>query len=332
MVNDWHWRNILTASAGVALTALLGCTSPERGPEFTLEQEEWNYRGTAGKILKTPHFTIHTTIQDPVMVEIMPDFAEASYRRYEKLMPGGASDRDPLRSYVFEQRRQWNQFTRDFANPRRVPIYLRIQSGGYSENAVGVLYLIGRERTLSVFAHEGFHQYVASRFDETIPPWLNEGLACYCEAFQMDGMKPVFTPDHNTFRMNNLRTALNAKELVPLKEILDTHAGNIIRLGGRKVASYYAQAWALVTFLRHGKNKQYVEGFRKLLDDAGTSRMRQAADAFRAASSEGDVSYGAACFRHYVCDDVETFEEDYKAFLLPLVGFSSSVAVGRSDE
>src|SRR5439155_6630670 len=124
-----------------------------------------------------------------------------------------------------QSRWEWERFTDQFA-PDRAETYRRIHSGGYSERGVTVSHYSGRGPTLSILAHEGLHQYLENTRGRNIPPWLNEGLACYFESFDLDqNQRPIFTPEQNALRRTHMTDAMLNDSLIPLPEILATHAG-----------------------------------------------------------------------------------------------------------
>lgn len=100
-----------------------------------------------------------------------------------------------------------------------------------------------RESMLQTVRHEGFHQYLDAVAGEA-PAWLHEGLAEYWEAADFNKMRSRQAPvreDHRRF--------LRRREvgLAPLGEFLRQDAAAF----QREPARHYAQAWALVYFLRH---------------------------------------------------------------------------------
>jgi len=199
-----------------------------------------------------------------------------------------------------------------------------IREGGYMDypTATTVAYDLGRDRTLSLLAHEGWHQYVAGHFLTPLPAWLDEGLACQWEAFDLKGGIPVFTPHNNYFRRNNLRETgdWDAGVWIPLKHLLSMNAGQAILQTGQTTRSFYAQVWALALFLREASPKTYGDGFRKLMADAGTERIRIVIKAYQATHTESEgVSEGEIIFRHYITEDLDTFEHDYRNFSRKLV-------------
>lgn len=312
-------RHVACAILAAGITTLVvGCETPASAPAFSLAREDWGYAGAKGKRLTTDHFDVRTTLQDQVLVDVLPGFLEACYARYEGLVPPRSDAAGPLATYIFETRWQWSRFTDEFV-PERARVYRNIQSGGYTDppTATAVLYWLGRDRTLAVAAHEGWHQYVARTFPLPIPAWLNEGLATQMEAFQLYDGVPRFEPRKNYFRRNHLRTALIVKEkgLFDLSELLRMHAGDVLESPTRPTDTYYAQIWSLTLFLLEGPEKAYCEGFRTLLADAGTETMRVAVNAYRAATpAAANLSFGEVVFRRYITDDLDTFSAEYVQF------------------
>ena len=310
----------------MVLTAILagGCDSAARAPKFQLTKAEWTYRGSVGELLTTDHFEIYTTIQDQELREVLPLFLESAYRHYTDLLPTVSDDNPRMQTYLFNTRLQWDRFVRENF-PRRYPVYRLIQNGGFASGRRCVVYYLKRAYTLSIIAHEGMHQYFGSHFDVQIPPWLNEGLATYCEGFDFRDGQPVFLPRHNTFRLNPLRRALTTDGLLPLRQILATHAGEVVQEGHRGVTSaYYAQVWALTVFLRHGQRGKYADGFARMLEDIRNGSLHTRARAAKLASGKpSEVSLGEAVFRAYITHDIDAFEQEYRDFMIELAGFKS---------
>jgi hypothetical protein len=306
--------------AGATLALLPGCQaiSPREPVAFTTE--EWSYKGSPGTMLTSQHYILRTTCASKPLITSMPAFLETCWEAYAELVPCQASPDKPLETYLFQSRWQWERFTEEFS-PQRAETYKRIRSGGYSERGVTVSHYGSRRTTLSTLAHEGLHQYLEATRGNRIPAWINEGLATKFEAFDLDSHnRPVFTPDRNYLRLNHLRAAVRANTLVPLKDILGTHAGIEIQKQTSRVADYYAQVWSITLFmLQPSMTNPYHDGFRKLLDELGTDTMVRNARAYLAADTDGNMSEGEAVFRAYITDDFEKFEADYEAFLRKLL-------------
>jgi hypothetical protein len=299
-----------------------GCLREPDVPEFEVNRQEWSYGEKQGTLLATNHFDIYTTVSDVGLLNTLPEFLECAYEQYTALIPPTRKDGARLTTYLFETQQEWAEFAA--ANyPARFPTYERIQWGGFAENDQAVVFYLRRPETLSVMAHEGMHQYLSTQLDQVIPAWLNEGLACYCESFDFEFDVPVFRPLNNTFRLNGLREALAAGTLMPLDELLNTHAGAVIdRSHSRLTKTYYAQAWSFVAFLNEGEKGKYQEDFRRMLREItdGTYRARVSGARF-ATARPSEVNEGRAVLYAYLTDDFDRLESEYRNYLMTLALF-----------
>jgi len=319
------WMLVLVFAVGCQANRLsdtFGLT-PSEPVEFA--REDWSFGRAQGTKLTTKHYVLYTTCKSKPFVDAMPGFLETCWKAYALLAPSETTPDHRLEVYLFQTRWQWEQFTERF-NPSRADIYKRIRSGGYSERGITVSHYASQRTALSVLAHEGLHQYLELTRGNNIPAWLNEGLATYHEGFDLNPRTnlPIFKPTTNYLRTRSLRSALASDSLIPLREILEVHAGVAVQKGGSHVRSYYSQVWSLTLFLMQpSKDNAYHDGFRELLREVGTDSMDRRARAFLATDSDGNMSYGEAVFRAYITDDLETFEQDYKAYCLKLLRLES---------
>lgn len=302
---------------------LAGCAAPASPPPIAVEQREWTSpAGRPGLQLLTDHYDLRLTAGDAMLQQYLAPFMETAFAEYARLMPSERTNVDRLVVYLFGTRPEWAAFTAQ-NYPHQARVYLHIHAGGFVDQptATAVVHDIGRDRTLSLLAHEGFHQYLAAYFPRRVPPWLNEGLATQFEEFDLDGDRPVFTPRRNFARSNDLRAALGPDgQFIPLPQLLRMNAGEAVVETGRTVRTYYAQVWSTVLFLRYGGDARYTEGFARLLADAGTDRLDHAISAYRAAKTDaGDLSDGEIVFRHYLSEDLAAFTAEYHQFAQSLV-------------
>jgi len=306
----------------LTLAAIAGCsTLSPRGPD--VHQSDWApATGISGVRLETEHYDLKITATDPLLRQILPTFLEATFAEYRRLLPPPEGQPGKCEVYLFANREQWSAFTRRFV-PGRAHVYLYIKAGGYVDprTAAAVVWDIGRDSTLTLLAHEGFHQYLAKYFPEPVVPWLNEGLATQWEAFDLKAGKPVFTPQRNYHRRNSLRESLsNTQGWIPLPRLLAMNAGEAVVQAGQPTRGYYAQVWSLVLFLREGGFREYTRAFDRLLADAGTERLRTNVRAYAAASpTAADASDGQLIFRHYIAEDLDLIERQYRDFCEKLV-------------
>ncbi|HNO76750.1 MAG TPA: DUF1570 domain-containing protein [Phycisphaerae bacterium] len=307
---------------GLVAFAVCGCSSHDEAIQFT--EEPWSFRKISGTKLSTEHFDIHSTLRDHQLQQALPEFLEAAYDQYSTLLPPPASGEGKrLQTYVLNDRSQWDLYARTNF-PGQYPVFRKISAGGFAVGNECVVYYIQRTYTLSVLAHEGMHQYFANYFSTRLPAWLNEGLATYCESYELPSGKARFTPQRNTFRLNAMRDAMTTDAVLPLRALLETDAGRVINQGrSRLTKTYYAQAWALVCFLRHGANGKYADGFQNMLNAIVSGELESAAKVARIQpSARGKTSYGESVFRAYITDDLDTLEAEFRDYLFELVGFS----------
>ena len=304
------------------LVLLAGCGAPAR-PPVTVRQSPWSpAAGIQGVRLETAHYDLKITARDLVLREILPTFLEATFAEYQRILPPPEGRHEKLDVYLFDTREQWAAFTRRFV-PQRAHVYLYIKAGGYvdQQTATAVVWDLGRDNTLTLLAHEGFHQYLTKYFPEPVVPWLNEGLATQWEAFDLKDGRPLFTPGLNYYRRNSLRETLAEPEgWIPLRKLLGMNAGEAVVQTGQVTRGYYAQVWSLVLFLREGGDPRYSRGFARLLADVGTDRNLAGVRAYQAGTpSAAGSSFGEMILRHYVTEDLDTFERAYRDFCERLV-------------
>lgn len=127
-------------------------------------------------------------------------------------------------------------------------------------------------RLLSIFQHEGFHQFAHALFP-SIPVWANEGLAgLFEDAVVRDGS--VILGDVPASRLRFLRGALAQNGLRPLPDLLSIDPDAWwadLRQG--QAGINYQQSWALVHFLLYADGGRHRDGFMRFL-----SLMNQGAD------------------------------------------------------
>ena len=317
-VHPFAWGlGFLAATLGIA-----GCVTAGAKIPVTTPATEWSGEGLSGRRFVTEHFDIVSTVHDAEFENALPGFLEAAYKRFSATLPARVNLDAKLRTYIFGTRPEWLRFVRRHF-PARLDVYARIRSGGFAEGDTAVLFFVNRSFTLATLAHEGWHQYVAAHIGRPIPAWLNEGLACCHEAVEFAGSAPTFTPRRNTFRINSLREAIQSDTLLPLSEIVDTDAGQVISEHHSGVTQlYYAQAWALVTFLRYGAGGRYTSVFDEMLADIAEGRFSARLSAARLTDSDGaGLSVGDLAFRTYFDHSPAEMEDQYYDHLIRITGF-----------
>lgn len=270
------------SAATILCVALLlaGCASKDRigerlGPTAPVKvtAAPWRYGDAPGYILSTPHYTIHTTIQDKELARKITQLLEAGYHQYQQFTPGIDLSNKPMDCYIFANREQWADFTAKNTGAT-AKVYLQINRGGYTVRDWFVAYeLPGRQRTYSVVAHEGFHQFVSRNYIGRLPPFLEEGLACMFEDVDYDRALPRFNLSVNRSRAHALRRAIEAKSLIPLDDLVRMHAGEIVSRSGLTIDTFYAQNWAFARFLWEGENQRFRPGLQRMMVDTARGTL-----------------------------------------------------------
>ncbi len=321
----WHVPRTRLLSLAVAAALLLPSSCRTARPvrsNVPVSIEEWTGEGLVGRRFTTEHFDIISTLLDAPFEAALPGFLEAAYDRYVNTIPPPVDGDGRLTTFVFGSRNEWKQFARRRFRSR-YDVYARIRAGGFAEGDTSVSFYTSRSGTLATLAHEGWHQYLGARYGTTIPAWLNEGFACYHEAVDFAGSVPRFTPRHNTFRINSLREAIQQDRLLSLRQIAATDAGEVITQNHAGVAqTYYAQAWALITFLRHGADRSLADGLQRMLDDIADGTFLVRVGAARLTEGGGtSESLGEATFRAYFGCGPDDLADAYHKHLLEIAGF-----------
>lgn len=318
---------LVVALAGAIST---GCSDTNSSTQSAIVEREAFAQGKlTGERILTTHYDIRSTVMQSDFNVYMADLLEQQYSRFaERIGPLTDGNDKQMLVYVFDDRRQWQRFTRKLTG-KSASMYLRIRSGGFTIRDVGVFYYIGRMSTLSVAAHEAFHQYLHRRCGRhPVPAWLNEGLASVYEAHTWQNGKPRFTPRRNIIRLSALEHAITGNMLFDLRELLATDAGAVSKLSSTRVGIYYAQSWALLSYLGWSDHKEYREGLQQLLEELPTDKVAVKARGHAAASGTSDqpLSFGEAVFRHYIEDDLDEFNRGFREYLLKVTHLNDQAA------
>lgn len=285
--------------------AACGCRS---APVAAIDAEfvDWNFGRAAGTKIITEHYELHTTLKDQRLLATLPELMERTHEQYARLVPPHHDHEQRMPVYLFARRPEWEYFTRRFTGGR-AGVFLQIRNGGYSEQGVTVVQYVSHPATFPLLAHEGLHQYLHHRVTPQAPAWLNEGLATVCEGQRWTGDRLAqFDPHFNPTRANALAEALLEKRLLPLRQLLGTHAGRIVGETGRTVATYYAQVWGLVLFLMEAEGGKYAAAFERLCAELASPKVE--------ASPELAGNPGEAIFRSYITDDLDGFERELNRY------------------
>lgn len=307
--------------------------------------EPWSYNGAEGRLVRTAHYRLFTTQHDTVMNARVPLFLEsalAAYRTCITSPDGNTSTRvlpEPslkLDTYILRSRADWALLTRQTTGPQ-ADIFLRIKRGGFAFGGKALLFDIGARDTLSIAAHEGWHQYTQRAFARPLPIWLEEGMATYMEGYRYDARGSAqFLPWFNTERFDQLRRAAAQSKLMSLSALLESAPQTLMGtgVGNDDALTYYAQVWAFTHFLAEGAGGKYRAALGAVLMDAASGEIDSHLARTFGATGAGRVlaqRRGPGVFEAYFGELGEASGE-YNQFLRKLVepGSRTAIVAGES--
>ena len=327
------WRLVLLL---VAPVALVGCVSgrwpaarddggvsaaslrdtvalPEPIMSVEVQRRPWEFAGHFGQIITTPHYRVYTTMTRQSVVDRLPLFLERALAQYTTALAPLPKPGRLLDMYLFESRGQWEAKTRQML-PKQASTFLTLGRGGFTTRGISVLYYIGRNDTLSIAAHEGWHQFSQETFRSQLPLWMEEGIATYMEGYTShpDGL-PKFRPWANLERYHTLREAVRANGLLPLDTLIGRTPQSFLHESKSRLLVYYAQVWALMHFLAEGENGRHRLALQEVLMDAARGRL--AVEALGSRGGPGGVRLGPAVLKAYFDPDIKAFERGYLQFV-----------------
>lgn len=331
----------------IPLALLIGCRTPTRtatpaadfaspaGLKQYLENqnlpavksvETWPNEYAPGLTINTTHYTIHTTLLEPLMLRQVPGFVESAYRAYQRQLPRPIDTDTPFKLYLFGDRANWEAFTRDFTGPL-ADMYLKIRKGAYYLNGACVTYNIGREKTFSVLGHEGWHQFNHRHFRYRLPSWVDEGIATHFENSTYHKGWFYFQPERNIARLAALKRTILDDNTIPVRRLIALNPGEVLATEDTaQTAAFYAQSYALVRFLREEDYGRRLALFHSLLLDGLkgtwplTDREKQiAANRNIPLTTAWNRQVSRKLFEAYITNDFENIEKEYSAFCRKLV-------------
>lgn len=279
--------------------------------------ETWEDRD--GLIITTEHYTIHTTLKDPLLLRILPTFVESAYEGYQSQLPRRIPTGSTFDIYLFAAREQWEAFTDEFVGEES-PIYRQIVKGAYCANGACVAYYIGRNETFSAIGHEGWHQFSSRHFVYRLPSWLDEGIATLFESGSLKDGQWVFDPQMNLSRLGGLKRTMLNNNNIPLRNLVALNPGQVI--GGQEgTVAFYSQSHALVRFLREDGYGRRLGQYHALLlgglkgDWPLHKELREiTADRNIRLTVDWNAYMGPALFEYYISPDWQQMEQEYLNF------------------
>ena len=288
--------------------------------------EPWLFQGEPGQKVVTPHYVIYTTVEDEDLVVSVGQLMEGALAQYRRLAPAVPASQRPMECYLFQSRDQWAAFTKSRTGADAA-IYLQINRGGYTVGDWYVAYFIGDVGTLSVAAHEGWHQYVARHFESRLPPFLEEGLACMFEEVRWGGSGEPGTRDalprwsfaRNGSRLLGLRNVMESGKVIPLAELAEMHAGQVVDEPGEKIEAFYAQSWAFARFLWEADGGRHRRALRRILTDAANGALFPGNNSRRSDGGLWDPDSARPLLEYYLNSDLPALDAAYRKYMRRLV-------------
>ena len=324
-------ESFLTASDNPESSGEFELCSPEGMAEYldglpaVSDVNEWQNEFGPGITITTNHYKIHTTMLEPLTLSRVPGFMESAYSAYQQQLPCPVRTGHKFKVFLFDTREQWEDFTRDFTG-KASDLYLKIKKGAYYLKGACVTYNIGRSRTFSVLAHEGWHQFNCRHFKYRLPSWLDEGIATLFEASEYHDGFFSFDPARNASRLGSLRKQLMRGKLIPLEELIRLNPAEVVSLDDTQaVMAFYGQAYALIRFLREEEYGKYLPMYQQMLLDAKEGNWpinkklgETAADRNVPITGKWNRHVSPKLFEYYV-DDCESLQEAYIHFCKKIV-------------
>jgi hypothetical protein len=321
-----------------AQAAVMERLQSERLPALK-STEPWVNKFGPGFKLTTDHYEVFSTVQQPLILRMIPGFVESAYRGYNDQLAQPIETATKFTIYLFADRRQWEDFTRDFAGDQ-APLFCKIKTGAYYLNGACVVYDIGSKRTLAAVGHEGWHQFNSRLFKYRLPSWLDEGVAMLFEASVYEQGLFRFDPATNIQRLGALKETLGRSKQIPLRELITTSPGEVLASDQTEaVMAFYSQSYALVRFLRESRYGTRLNAYHQLMQD-GLLGLWPLDESIGAIAENRNLprtipwnrTVGRLLFDRYVGSDIEQLDAEYQAFCRRIVSGLSVIQVEEGDQ
>ena len=298
----------------------------------------WDWKSFHGEQYDLGTVVVRSTLRDPMLRDRLLTFVPLMMEHYRTALVPLAAPREAPLLYIFGTRSEWMAYTR-LRIPNEAATYEKIGRGGYTIEGESVLYDLGRFDTFTIAAHEGWHAYTQSNFEQPLPVWLEEGIACYMEGVRRTRgeEKLEFMPWRNFERYSELRDAHARKRLIPLESLLADYPQTFLSDGRSALLTYYAQVWALVHFLNEGLDGKYHAGLVRAMSHARDGKIAETLWASSRAGSNGERrqmlarQLGPAVVREYFNPDLAEFTAEFNAYVEDLCANGSWERVFRGD-
>jgi hypothetical protein len=300
---------------------LAGCVSQQQtqfhGPSApaAVHTEAWTYGDDQGVLIHSAHYDIYTTISDPDIRRRMADVMEGALGEYERIAPGVPLSPKPMQCFVFRNRQEWTEFTVRHTGGA-AQIYLSIGRGGYTVGDWYAGYYLGSTAaTVSLAAHEGWHQFASRHFKGRLPPFLEEGIATMFEDLRWDKDLPQWNLTLNRSRLQSLRDAVEGNYVFSLNELSQKHAGNVVAGSQNRTQAFYGQSWAFATFLWAAEDGKYRPALRRLLSDVADGTVYDPTGAHQNSQFTWNPAGVKPMLEHYLGMNLDQIDAEYQKYI-----------------
>ena len=109
----------------------------------------------------------------------------------------------------------------------------------------------GRDNTIAIAFHEGWHQYADAYFPEAeLHRWFDEGLGDFFGCFEKKGKRWSYIPAQG--RIQSIDSQIRSDSHIPVQQIVSWPRSKFY---GSGAASHYAQGYSIIDFLLRGKRR-----------------------------------------------------------------------------
>jgi hypothetical protein len=193
------------------------------------------------------------------------DHMDAVYQEYSRRFAAyGKRNAEPLRLWVFATREGYLEFLagHDINGFGTGGMFFR------RDDASGLVSFLGNrslEDMLETLRHEGMHQVAYQRIGDTLPVWLNEGMAEWF-GYAIPSRRGFVMGLADPRAVARLQAASERNSLLPLADLLRMEQADWNqRVQTGQAGSNYDQAWSVVHFLANAEGGRHQNILSTLL-------------------------------------------------------------------
>ncbi|OXU14361.1 hypothetical protein [Sedimentisphaera salicampi] len=322
--------------------------SQEAGLTFMLEKlpavesvQLWeNAFAEGGIVITTEHYAVHSTLKDFLLTRRIPLFLETLHSRFQEVSGISTVSRRPSDVYLFAEREQWELFTEGFT-AEYWPYFKNIKNGAFYHNGVCAAYNLGLNKTLSLLAHECWHQFSRRHFRYQLPAWIDEGMAMSFEGVRFTDGGFDFNPKYNKLRIQGLSKAAADNYEISFTELLKINPTSLFKEPNpERTNAYYSKLYSFIRFLREYDKENYASKLFSLIQDGAEGKwdisrniLVNLEDRNVTLNTAVNRKAGVAVFEEYFGSNYEKMEKQYQTFSYSLItkGGKKSSAKGELD-